>query len=204
MSSAAEYYASLKTKWAKDYQSSDKIEETWNFYKECGYENPQATLRSMIEPVTFSQNRILDYGCDKGLILKFFCDSLNGNVEGHGVDINEEAILYSSQKFPSFTFKVCDGLTLEYPDKYFDLVIVIATIKHVRYEDRSSVYSELNRVAEYVLLIEADETEERTQIMMGWTFYNSNFAKEFSDKFAQSVKVVREAGDILGLYKCKE
>ena len=73
----------------------------------------------------------------------------------------------------------------------------------MRYEDRSTVYSELNRVSNHVLLIEADEKEQSTQNMMGWSFYNSNFAKEFEDNFDESIQVVREAGDILGLYRCK-
>ena len=102
-----------------------------------------------------------------------------------------------------YHFKVCNGLTIDYPDKYFDLVIVIATIKHVRYEDRAVVYSELNRVSNHVLLVEADEKGQNMQSMMGWTFYNSNFAKEFEDNFHESIQVVREAGDILGLYRCK-
>lgn len=110
--------------------------------------------------------------------------------------------MLQGKNFP-YNFKVCDGMSIDFPDKYFDLVIVIATIKHVRYEDRSSVYAELNRVAEYALLIEADEKDRNTQSMMGWTFYNSHFEKEFEENFEESITVVQEAGDILGLYKCK-
>lgn len=199
-----EYYKNIKSKWATEYPSSNEIEETWSFYKECGYKNPQATLCSMIAPVEFSRNRILDYGCDKGLLLDFFCNSLHNKVvEGYGVDINDEAINVARQNFPQYNFKVSDGMSIDYPDKYFDLVIVVATMKHVRYEDRSSVYAELNRVAEYALLIEADEKDQNTQSMMGWTFYNSHFEKEFEKSFEERVTVAREAGDILGLYKCK-
>lgn len=157
----------------------------------------------MLEPVPLSKKRILDYGCDKGLMLDFFCNNTRDKVEGYGVDINDEAVEGASRRYPEFNFKVCDGLTIDYPDKYFDLVIVIATIKHVRYEDRSAVYAELNRVADHALLIEADEKERNIQSMMGWQFYNSHFAQEFEDNFDGRVKVVREAGDILGLYKCK-
>jgi ubiquinone/menaquinone biosynthesis C-methylase UbiE len=138
-------------------------------------------------------------------MLDFFCKRIqNQTVDGFGVDINDEAIKVASKNFPAYHFKVCDGLTIDYPDKYFDLVIVIATIKHVRYEDRYTVYNELNRVADYALLIEADEKERSTKSMMGWTFYNSSFGQEFNDNFEHSVKIIREAGDILGLYKCKD
>jgi hypothetical protein len=182
-SSAANYYANIKSKWMEEYPSSETIDDTWSFYKECGYKDPAATLRSMLDHISFSKNRILDYGCDKGLMTDFFCSSLEG-AEGFGVDINEEAI------------------AIPFPE-HFDCVIAVATIKHVRYEDRDEVYAELNRVADYALLVEADEKEKCEQSFQGWTFYNSNFSREFEQSFVEPVKVVREGGDILGLYKCK-
>mmetsp|Transcript_6870 Transcript_6870/g.15002 ORF Transcript_6870/g.15002 Transcript_6870/m.15002 type:complete len:257 (+) Transcript_6870:76-846(+) len=203
-SSSTDYYDSIKSKWSSEYPSSNEIDEIWDFYKEAGYDDPKATLRSMLDPVTFTKNRILDYGCDKGLILDFFCGSVHDAIEGYGLDINEDAIKDAQKRFPSRVFKGGDGLTIPYPDKHFDVVICIATIKHVRYEDRAAVYAELNRVADYALLIEADEKEQKTQETMGWTFYNSNFSQEFEDNFATEVKVVREGGDILGLYECKK
>eukprot|EP00563_Minutocellus_polymorphus_P021048 CAMPEP_0197715780 /NCGR_PEP_ID=MMETSP1434-20131217/888_1 /TAXON_ID=265543 /ORGANISM="Minutocellus polymorphus, Strain CCMP3303" /LENGTH=211 /DNA_ID=CAMNT_0043300007 /DNA_START=224 /DNA_END=859 /DNA_ORIENTATION=- len=203
-SAAEDYYSNIKSKWVEEYPSSESIDDTWSFYKECGYKDPAATLRSMLDPISFSKKkRILDYGCDKGLMIDFFCSSLEG-VEGCGVDINEEAVKYAKKRFPSIKFTVGDGVTIPFPDKHFDCVITIATIKHVRYEDRDKVYAELNRVADYVLLVEADETEKREQLFQGWTFYNSNFAQEFEQSFDEPVRVVREGGDILGLFKCKK
>lgn len=199
---AKDYYSNIKSKWVEEYPSSENLGDTWEFYKECGYKDPEATLRSMLDPISFDKKRILDYGCDKGLMLNFFCSSIE-RVEGYGIDINEEAIKYARKRFPTMTFEVGDGITIPYPDKHFDCVIAIATIKHVRYEDREKVYSEINRVADYALLIEADEKESNKQIFQGWTFYNSVFAEEFERSFDKPIKVVCEAGDILGLYKCK-
>ncbi|KAL9190559.1 hypothetical protein ACHAXT_000265 [Thalassiosira profunda] len=203
MAEGKDYYAGMQRRWASEYPSPQNIDEVWSFYKECGYDDPPATLRSMLDPVKFETKRILDYGCDNGLMIDFFSSALEG-VEGHGVDINEAAIKSAREKFPSMAFAACDGLTIQFPDKHFDCVIAIATIKHVRYEDRERVYAELNRVADYALLIEADEKEKKEQSLMGWTFYNSPFAEEFESNFAEPVKVVRIAGDVLGLYKCKE
>ncbi|KAL7473840.1 hypothetical protein ACHAXS_014360 [Conticribra weissflogii] len=204
LSSTAAYYAQMKSKWASEYPSSEDIESIWGFYKECGYADPQTTLRSMLDPITpLKKKRILDYGCDKGLMLEFFCKGLDGDIKGYGVDINDEAIKTAKERFPGFLFQVGDGLTIPYDDKYFDVILVMATIKHVRYEDRDAVYAEINRVADYALVVEADEKEQKVQEMMGWNFYNSNFAMEFEKNFSVCVKVVREGGDILGLYKCK-
>mmetsp|Transcript_25659 Transcript_25659/g.54008 ORF Transcript_25659/g.54008 Transcript_25659/m.54008 type:complete len:212 (-) Transcript_25659:179-814(-) len=202
--SAAAYYTQIKSKWASDYPSSEDIESIWGFYNECGYDDPQSTLKSMLDPITpLKKKRILDYGCDKGLMLDFFCKALDADTKGYGVDINDEAIKTAKRRFPRFSFQVGDGLTIPYDDKYFDVVLVMATMKHVRYEDRDAIYAEINRVADHALVIEADEKEQNVQEMMGWKFYNSNFAEEFDKNFDACVKVVREGGDILGLYKCK-
>ena len=201
-STAKDYYSNIKSKWVEEYPSSDNLDNIWGLYKECGYKDPEATLRSMLDPISFEKKRLLDYGCDKGLMTDFFCSSLEG-IEGYGIDINDDAIKHAQKLFPTMTFEVGDGITIPYPDKHFDCVIVIATIKHVRYKDRENVYAELNRVASYALFIEADEKAQNEQAFQGWTFYNSNFAEEFKKNFDEPVKVVREGGDILGLYKCK-
>ena len=199
---AKDYYSNIKSKWVEEYPSSDNLNDTLAFYKECGYKDPEATLRSMLDPIPFEKKRLLDYGCDKGLMTDFFSSSLEG-VEGYGIDINEEAIKHAQKRFPTMTFEVGDGITIPYPDKHFDCVIAVATIKHVRYEDREKVYAELNRVANYALLVEADEKEQSEEAFQGWTFYHSNFAEEFKKNFDEPVKVLHEGGDILGLYKCK-
>ena len=81
-------------------------------------------------------------------------------------------------------------------------MFVCAVIKHVRYEDRDRIYGELNRVADKVFIIEADE-KTREEVSYGtWTFYNSNFEDEFGKHFSP-IEVLREAGDLLGLYSCK-
>eukprot|EP00565_Helicotheca_tamesis_P002751 CAMPEP_0185731602 /NCGR_PEP_ID=MMETSP1171-20130828/13467_1 /TAXON_ID=374046 /ORGANISM="Helicotheca tamensis, Strain CCMP826" /LENGTH=224 /DNA_ID=CAMNT_0028400905 /DNA_START=140 /DNA_END=814 /DNA_ORIENTATION=+ len=213
------YYTNMAPKWQEEYPSSNHLDEHWSFYKECGYTNPQSTLKSMLEPITFTKKKILDYGCDKGLMLHFFCTAIaegikkeeeNGNnnsssiVEGYGIDINPKAIETASKQFPSYKFTVSNGLSIpHYPDKYFDVVIVIATMKHVLYQDRDQVYKELNRVADYALVIEADKSRREVEEFQGWKFYHSNFEQELNENFGGAVKVVKEGGDILGLYKCK-
>ena len=85
-SAAKEYYNRIKSKWATEYPSSEEIQEIWSFYRECGYKNPPATLRSMIDPITFSHRRILDYGCDKALMLDFFRNSIEMKVSSYLTD----------------------------------------------------------------------------------------------------------------------
>ena len=198
---AEDYYRRIEEKWKNDYPSSQNIEEIWDFYIECGYENPQRTIGGILDKVGWIKKRVLDFGCDKGFMLDFICKRYP-SISGHGIDINRAAIEFARETFPDQGFKAFDGLRIPYNDKYFDLVFVCAVIKHVRYEDRDRIYGELNRVADKVFIIETDE-KAREEVSYGtWTFYSSNFEEEFGKHFSP-LKVIHEAGDLLGLYSCK-
>jgi len=197
---AEQYYREIEAKWRAEYPAPTDIEDVWAFYRECGYADPQATIRGLLDRVEWSNHRVLDLGCDRGLMLGFICDELPG-VEGHGIDINGQAIATAKELFPQHRFDVFDGVTIPYPDKHFDLAFVCAVVKHVRYEDRERFYAELNRVATLALLIEVDSREQEEVAMQGWTFYHSNFEKEFA-RHLVPIDVVHEAGDLLGIYAC--
>ena len=122
-------------------------------------------------------------------------------LSGTGLDINSDAIKKSKVKFPNYECKVFDGLKTPFRDKSFDLAFVSAVIKHIRYEDRERVYEEIKRVADQVFFIEADSKVKEEVTHQSWIFYHSNFKEELSQYF-KPVKVVHEAGDILGLYSC--
>ena len=200
MSSSKDYYMNMESKWVNEYPSPSSIEDVWNFYKECGYKNPQEVILKLLSKVNWANKRVLDYGCDKGLMLNFICEELP-EVSGYGLDINHTAIHSAQTQFPTLNFKVFDGYKIPFDDKYFDLVFVCAVIKHIRYEDREHIYRELNRVAKNVFLIEANTTEQKAETMQSWTFYNSNFAVEFESNFTP-IEVQHIAGDILGVYEC--
>ncbi len=197
---AEEYYKSVESKWQNEYPSPKSLDDIWSFYKECGYKNPQATIAGLLNKVEWQKNRVLDFGCDTGLMLGFICDKYP-SVAGVGIDINLTAIERARRNFPEKKFETFDGMNLPFEDKSFDLVFVCAVIKHVRYEDREHVYGELRRVADRALFIEADARNKESISHESWTFYNSNFEKEFRQNF-EPIEVVREAGDILGLFAC--
>jgi SAM-dependent methyltransferase len=198
---AEAYYQSIAPKWEEEYPSSDDMGEVWSFYKECGYENPEKTVRSLVNLTSWTKHRVLDLGCDNGLMLRLLCD-WNASVSGFGIDINAKAIVEAQRRFPDLSFKAFDGVSIPFEDKYFDLVFVCAVAKHIRYEDRGKFYQEITRVSDYVCFIEVDSQKQEVVAHHSWTFYNSNFAEEFSLNFTP-IEVVKEAGDILGLYKCR-
>jgi len=199
---AKEYYQTIESRWQTEYPSSTKMEQVWEFYRECGYGDPQGTLKSLLNQVVWTKKRVLDLGCDRGLMLHFIAEN-TAEIRPYGIDINRQAISAAKSLFPNYEFKRFDGVTIPYPDKHFDLVFVSAVAKHIRYEDRENFYREIKRVADFAYLIEIDATKQEAIVQHGWTFYHSHFEREF-EKYFEPVTVIHEAGDLLGLYRCGE
>ena len=195
------YYKQIESKWNDEYPSPRTLDEIWKFYLECGYENPQRTITSILKQVPWEMNNILDFGCDNGLMLKFICDTIP-ELKGVGIDINSKAIEKAKQDISDLSFQHFDGIKIPFDDKIFDLLFACAVIKHIRYEDREQIYNEINRVSNYVFFIETDSKKEEIETFQSWKFYHSNFDEQFKQHFIP-IKVIHEAGDILGLYQCK-
>ncbi|WP_191092496.1 class I SAM-dependent methyltransferase [Francisella sp. SYW-9] len=195
---ATDYYHNIKKKWELEYPSSNSLDQVWDFYLECGYTEPKKLLGSILDKVKWKKNRMLDYGCDNGLMLDFICNKYP--VSGFGVDINEASINSAKKNLPQYNFRTIDGINIPYDDKYFDLVFISAVVKHIRYEDRVSFYNEIKRVADQVFIIEIDAKKKEIYPYESWKFYYSNFEEEFAQHF-KPIVTHHEAGDILGLYE---
>ena len=193
------YYEQVKKKWEDDYPSPNAMGEVWDFYKECGYHTPVASFTRVLERISWDRRRILDFGCDNGLLLNFICNELN-EVQGFGIDINPRSIDEAIKKVPSCQFKIFDGLKIPFDDNYFDLIFTSAVIKHIRYEDRPQIYNEFRRVSKYLFIIEVDSEKKETKNEQGWTFYLSDFRHEFAENF-KPIDVKSECGDLWGLYQ---
>ena len=133
-------------------------------------------------------------------MLEFICGQYPA-LSGVGIDINSGTVEEAKKNFPNLEFRVFDGLNFPFEDKSFDLIFASAVIKHIRYEDRERIYNEIKRVSDNVFFVEADSKTKEEVPHGSWTFYNSNFEKEFSDHF-NPLEIVHEAGDLLGLYSC--
>lgn len=189
----------MKKNLEKDYSSPQELGEVWNFYKECGYQAPVASFTRVLAQVIWERKRILDFGCDNGLILNFICNEFT-DVEGFGVDINPRSIEEASDKVPSCEFRLYDGMKIPFEDNYFDLIFTSAVIKRIPYEDRNSLYDEFKRVSRFLFVIEVDYHTQEIKSEQGWNFYLSNFREEFGSRF-QPLDVRSECGDLWGLYK---
>lgn len=79
-------------------------------------------------------DRVLDLGCGNGRLMELFRDK---DVEYIGIDNSERMIEIAKRKFqtPKFRidskFIVADGLSLPFPDEYFDKIFSVAILHHI-------------------------------------------------------------------------
>jgi 2-polyprenyl-3-methyl-5-hydroxy-6-metoxy-1,4-benzoquinol methylase len=75
-----------------------------------------------------SCGRVLDVGCSGG----FFLNVLNDSFEKYGIDIDREAVEYARRNFPfGENIKCCSLEEVEFPEGYFDLVVMRGVIEHL-------------------------------------------------------------------------
>jgi SAM-dependent methyltransferase len=113
-------------------------------------------------------DKILDIGCGKGFMLYDF-KKANSNFEVEGIDISEYAIKNSKTEVKDY-LKVGDAKTLEYPDKYFDLVISITTVHNLELEDCKKGLKEIERVSKKnkFITVDAYSNEKEKELMYAW------------------------------------
>lgn len=74
-------------------------------------------------------SRVLDLGCGKGDLLEFLHKSKQ--IEGFGIEINEEKVIMGIARGLSILHGDIDGETQDYTDGYFDYVILSQTLQQV-------------------------------------------------------------------------
>ncbi len=83
--------------------------------------------------------RVLDVGCGRGVLLRGLIDH---GCEAHGFEISKEAVLGAD---PRAHIRVAPDLqAADYPDAYFDRVVIWHVLEHVRQPDQT--LSEIYRV----------------------------------------------------------
>jgi ubiquinone/menaquinone biosynthesis C-methylase UbiE len=98
--------------------------------------------------------RILDVGCANGKdFVQFFRDY--HNLEIYGIDIKDYGIIQNN-----FSFVKCDAESIPFENDYFDLVISIGVLEHIKpIEKLSKIISEINRVSKkYCIVIPSINT----------------------------------------------
>ncbi|MCH7479621.1 MAG: class I SAM-dependent methyltransferase [SAR324 cluster bacterium] len=198
-SGAAQYYRKLLPQWERAYPSTTALEDAWAFYREYGWEDPEAQLAAPLRQVGWRTQRILDFGCDTGVMLGFFARRFP-DATLFGVDINAHALRQGRGLFPELNLVEFDGVELPFRDGYFDLIFASAVLKHIRYGDRPTLYSEFRRTASYLYVV--DTYSERQEVIEtnGFKFYHSDFRADLGATFRERYfETIGE--DFLALYE---
>lgn len=144
--------------------------------------------------------KILDFGCNNGIQLKFFTKYSKDGL--YGIDINTKSIENGKKLFSdsNFHLSTSDGVNIQFKDRFFDVIFAAAVLKHIRYQDRAKIYKEFKRVGKYLIVFDTDHKNGKPEEHYGFTFYNTPFEKQLSDQFKQ-LHLIKFGLEICGLYK---
>jgi len=198
-----EYYEKMEQVWSDLYPSVDSFEDSESFYRESGFDGGFTPYINKIltnSSLTFRKGRLLEFGCDNGITLNYF---KGRSIELYGVDINNAAIQRGRKLFPEFNLIRSFGLEIPFKDKYFDVVFISAVLKHIRHEDRSAIYQELARVADYIIVNELNSEADKVEESSGFKFYHSDFINELQHYFDE-LELIIVGECFLGLYKVRQ
>ncbi|KJJ85977.1 Methionine biosynthesis MetW [Candidatus Omnitrophus magneticus] len=94
------------------------------------------------------ETRVLDMGCGTGELLQYLVEKKR--VKGHGVEISEEAIYSCVEKGLSVSHGDIDSGLKEYPEKFFDYVILNQVMPQV-HKPKEAILESL-RIGKHVIV----------------------------------------------------
>lgn len=94
-------------------------------------------LRSLVKNI---QGKVLIIGCGSQDDMSI----VNDECEGVGIDISEETVKKSKERYPRFEYFVADATNLPFPENSFDYVICSEVIEHIPEDEKA--LSEVKRV----------------------------------------------------------
>lgn len=119
--------------------------------------------------------RILDVGCGKGHLL-FEFHQLLPRAEVRGIDVSAHAIASAPPELRDRVARAGAQHPLEWPDKYFDLVISLATLHNLRNFELKAALSEMARVGRrQYLMVESYRNEQELFNLQCWALTAATF-----------------------------
>jgi SAM-dependent methyltransferase len=101
---------------------------------------------SLIEPHLLPTDSVLDVGCGSGYVTH----AIGTSCEAWGIDVVD------SRRTDLGNFHLFDGLTIDFPDQRFDVVILAFVLHHVPNELKPRLLGEARRVCRRKLLVLED------------------------------------------------
>ncbi|OGC92492.1 hypothetical protein A2899_02680 [Candidatus Amesbacteria bacterium RIFCSPLOWO2_01_FULL_49_25] len=129
-------------------------------------ENPMAwdrisTAKKIIQEVVISRGKVLDVGFGSGDLENVVLNNKKGEYEWNGVDISIESIKKLASRYPSGKFKVGSIISLEFEDGFFDCIIALEVLEHIRpsftFKALSEVFKKLKKGGYFILSVPLNE-----------------------------------------------
>ena len=101
----------------------------------------------MAKNIKLKSKKTLDLGCGGGKDL-ILIEKMG--MEGYGIDISENAIKFANQYTKEWNInaeiKLYDGIEIPYPNEYFDFIISLGVLDHMKFSDSLLLIDEAYRV----------------------------------------------------------
>lgn len=91
-----------------------------------------------------SFGRIIEVGCATAYVLNY----VNGHV---GIDIDRERLKVAKTRCPNSEFYLCDAEKIDFPDKFFDTVLLPEVLEHMPFDKSIKIFEEALRLGDYVI-----------------------------------------------------
>ena len=115
-----------------------------------------------------SDAAILDVGCAKGFMLYDF-GQLMPDARLTGVDVSEYAVANALEAMRPY-IRTGNAVSLEFPDRSFDLVLAINSIHNLPYAECKRSLQEIQRVSRgsAFVMVDAYRTDAEREAMLSW------------------------------------
>jgi SAM-dependent methyltransferase len=107
----------------------------------------QMRYEAVMTAISETPNRVLDIGCSLGLGSDYFPH----NTQYVGLDQDVDALEFATHRFGSHGKRFINGSAdqIPWPDRYFDLVVMMDVVEHMQTQKMLRVLEEVNRVMAY-------------------------------------------------------
>jgi 2-polyprenyl-3-methyl-5-hydroxy-6-metoxy-1,4-benzoquinol methylase len=135
--------------WPDDSNMARIGAQNLQHYKSVGFDKFMRLEEALekYEHKTFADtNKVLDWGCGCGEVLRYL--NRYSNIEVHGADIDPINIEWCEKHLPFAKYHLVPLLpTTELPAEYYDVIFGISVVTHLREDDQSAWLAELARIS---------------------------------------------------------
>lgn len=133
--------------------------------------------------------KILDVGCGVGIPVAQFL--IENGFEVNGIDISEGMLIKAKENVPKAQFFQYNMVELDFPDNYFDGLVSIYAMFHVRKQKHGEIIKNFHRMLKkegFMMLVFNPKENEGVDDFLGTKMYWS------CHKPSKSLELVRNAG----------